>query len=81
MFESLELHWYKVMAMAGLLDVVLDSVIFVSRNFNIVWIDVMTPCLAVLEIIRSFRGSESFELCSRDLTASIRALFALDIVN
>lgn len=55
---------------------VLDSVIFVSRNFNIMWIDV-----AVLEIIRSFRGSEFFELCSRDLTALIRALFALDIVN
>ena len=70
LFESLELHRYKVMAMAGLLDVVLDGVIFVSKNFSIVWIDVMTPCLAVLEIIRSFRGSEFFDLCLRDLTAS-----------
>lgn len=58
------------MAMAGLLDVVLDGVISVSKNFSIVWIDVMTPCLAVLEIIRRFRGSEFFDLCLRDLTAS-----------
>ena len=29
----------------------------------------LTPCLAVLEIIRSFRGLEFFDLCLRDLIA------------
>ena len=57
------------MAMASLMWYLMVGFLSV-KNFNIVRMDIMTPCLAVLEIVRNFRGLEFFDLCLRDLTAS-----------
>ena len=45
----------------GLLDSALDGVVFIRKYFHIVWVDVVTRCLPMLENGRSNTGLEFFD--------------------